>query len=54
MIKALDSYVIRGLNHNINFLRDCMTHPRFIAGRLSTGFIPVRLGRVTVGVGGIE
>lgn len=40
MREALDSYVIRGLTHNINFLRSLCDHPRFIEGRLSTAFIP--------------
>jgi len=40
MRKALDSYVIRGLTHNVNFLRSLCDHPRFIEGRLTTNFIP--------------
>ena len=36
---ALDAYVIRGVEHNIAFLAAVMAHPRFIEGRLSTGFI---------------
>ena len=40
MRKALDGYVIRGLTHNINFLRSLCDHPRFIAGKLTTNFIP--------------
>jgi len=40
MREALDSYVVRGVTHNINFLRSLCDHPRFIAGRLSTKFIP--------------
>jgi len=39
MARALDRYVIRGVNHNIPFLRSVMDHPRFIAGELSTKFI---------------
>ena len=39
MARALDRYVIRGVNHNIPFLRSVMDHPRFIAGDLSTKFI---------------
>ena len=37
---ALDDYVIRGVGHNIGFLRDLTDHPRFVAGALSTAFIP--------------
>lgn len=40
MRQALDSYVIRGVTHNINFLRSLCDHPRFIEGRLTTNFIP--------------
>ncbi len=40
MREALDCYQIRGLNHNICFLRSILDHPRFIAGNLSTKFIP--------------
>lgn len=37
--EALDSFYIRGLGHNISFLSALMAHPRFQAGRLTTGFI---------------
>jgi len=40
MISALDNYVIRGVTHNVNFLRDTMTNKEFIAGNISTKFIP--------------
>jgi propionyl-CoA carboxylase alpha chain len=42
MIAALDRYCIWGasLRHNTNFLRSMMVHPRFVAGRITTGFIP--------------
>ena len=40
MRAALDQYVIRGVTHNINFLRSLCDHPRFIRGDLSTAFIP--------------
>ena len=36
---ALDSFVIDGIRHNIPFLAALMAHPRWRAGRLSTGFI---------------
>jgi len=39
MSAALDSYVIRGVNHNVPFLRSVMEHPRYIQGNLSTKFI---------------
>jgi len=39
MGKALDSYVIRGVNHNIALLRDIMDRPSFMAGNLSTNFL---------------
>ncbi|HWK47430.1 MAG TPA: acetyl/propionyl/methylcrotonyl-CoA carboxylase subunit alpha [Stellaceae bacterium] len=40
MAAALDSFQIRGLNHNIGFLAALVTRPRFAEGRLSTDFIP--------------
>eukprot|EP00002_Diphylleia_rotans_P003655 TRINITY_DN1253_c0_g1_i1.p1 TRINITY_DN1253_c0_g1~~TRINITY_DN1253_c0_g1_i1.p1 ORF type:complete len:716 (-),score=176.17 TRINITY_DN1253_c0_g1_i1:361-2508(-) len=40
MVRALDSYVIRGVTHNIPILRDMLTHPEFAAGDFSTKFIP--------------
>lgn len=36
---ALDSYVIRGVRHNINFVRSLYTHPEFMRGNISTKFI---------------
>jgi propionyl-CoA carboxylase alpha chain len=36
---ALDSFVIEGIRHNIPFLSALMQHPRWQAGKLSTGFI---------------
>ncbi len=36
---ALDSFVIDGIRHNIPFLSALMAHPRWRAGKLSTGFI---------------
>jgi propionyl-CoA carboxylase alpha chain len=36
---SLDAYTLRGLGHNIAFLRDLTEHPRFIEGRIDTGFI---------------
>jgi propionyl-CoA carboxylase alpha chain len=39
MRAALDAYVVRGLGHNISFLRALCAHPRFMAGDMSTAFI---------------
>ena len=39
MAHALDSYYIRGVNHNISFLNALILHPRFQAGKLTTNFI---------------
>lgn len=39
MEKALDEYVIKGVTHNIPLLRDVISHPRFVAGKLSTKFL---------------
>src|SRR6185312_12841255 len=36
---ALDSFFIDGIRHNISFLAALMAHPRWRAGKLSTGFI---------------
>jgi propionyl-CoA carboxylase alpha subunit len=36
---ALDAFVIDGIRHNVSFLAAVMAHPRWQAGRLSTGFI---------------
>ncbi len=36
---ALDAFIIEGIRHNIPFLAAIMQHPRWRAGRLSTGFI---------------
>ena len=36
---ALDGFVIDGIRHNIPFLAALMAHPRWRAGKLSTGFI---------------
>jgi propionyl-CoA carboxylase alpha chain len=38
-IEALDSFVIDGIGHNVDFLSALMQHPRFRAGELTTGFI---------------
>ena len=36
---ALDTFAIEGIRHNVPFLSALMAHPRWQAGRLSTGFI---------------
>jgi len=38
-IEALDSFLIEGIGHNVDFLSALMQHPRFRAGALTTGFI---------------
>ena len=54
MRRALDSYVIRGVQHNAPLLRSVLDIPAFEAGQLSTAFlagerwsgtVPVGLGR---------
>lgn len=37
--EALDQFVIGGIRHNVPFLSALMAHPRWRAGKLSTGFI---------------
>src|SRR5271170_7758600 len=37
--RALDSFYIDGIRHNIPFLSALMSHPRWREGKLSTGFI---------------
>jgi propionyl-CoA carboxylase alpha chain len=39
MSEALDAYYIRGVSHNISFLNALISHPRFLAGELTTNFI---------------
>ncbi|KAJ8349947.1 hypothetical protein SKAU_G00250770 [Synaphobranchus kaupii] len=40
MEAALDSYVIRGVTHNIPLLREIIVNQRFISGDISTKFLP--------------
>lgn len=40
MAEALDSYVIRGLKHNIPLLRDIITEDRFVKGNITTKYLP--------------
>jgi acetyl/propionyl-CoA carboxylase alpha subunit len=37
---ALDNYVIRGVTNNVNLLRDLCLHPSFVAGDVTTKFLP--------------
>ncbi|EPZ32472.1 Propionyl-CoA carboxylase alpha chain, mitochondrial [Rozella allomycis CSF55] len=39
MADALDSYVIKGVTHNIPLLREVIKHPRFVSGNISTKFL---------------
>ncbi|MEH6496869.1 MAG: acetyl/propionyl/methylcrotonyl-CoA carboxylase subunit alpha [Pseudomonas marincola] len=39
MSRALDSYDVEGIAHNINFLNAVCNHPRFKSGNITTGFI---------------
>jgi propionyl-CoA carboxylase alpha chain len=39
MREALDRFYVRGIDHNMAFLSHVIDHPRFRAGRLTTGFI---------------
>src|SRR5262249_32375892 len=47
---ALDAFHIRGVANNIAFLSAVFAHPRFVAGRLSTGFIEEEFPRGFSGV----
>lgn len=40
MAQALDSYVIRGVTHNVPLLRDVITEERFVSGNISTKYLP--------------
>ncbi len=37
---ALDNYVIRGVTNNVNLLRDLTVQPDFVAGHVTTKFLP--------------
>ncbi|KAG1661617.1 Propionyl-CoA carboxylase alpha chain, mitochondrial [Nymphon striatum] len=39
MVQALDSYVIRGVTHNISLLRDICTEDTFVKGDISTKYL---------------
>jgi propionyl-CoA carboxylase alpha chain len=38
-VDALDSFVVEGIGHNVDFLSALMQHPRFRSGEITTGFI---------------
>ena len=40
MLRALQEYTVEGIVTNIPFHRWALTHPRFVAGDIDTGFIP--------------
>lgn len=40
MLEALDSYVIRGVTHNVSLLRTILSEPHFIKGDIDTGYLP--------------
>lgn len=40
MHKALDNYVVTGVNHNICYLKELCRNPRFNEGKTTTNFIP--------------
>ncbi|GLQ07746.1 acetyl-CoA carboxylase biotin carboxylase subunit [Sneathiella chinensis] len=50
MSRALDAYDVQGIAHNINFLNAVCNHPRFIEGRLTTGFIAEEYPEGFIGV----
>ncbi|KAL3846572.1 hypothetical protein ACJMK2_017549 [Sinanodonta woodiana] len=39
MVKALDSYIIKGVTHNIPLLRDVVTEERFVKGNITTKYL---------------
>jgi propionyl-CoA carboxylase alpha chain len=39
LVRALNGYHIEGPATNVDFVNSVLTHPEFVAGRLSTGFI---------------
>lgn len=39
-IKALDSYVIRGVTNNIPLIRDILNEEKFRKGEISTNYLP--------------
>jgi 3-methylcrotonyl-CoA carboxylase alpha subunit len=43
MLGALDGVIIEGVRTNVEFLKRCLDHPEFRAGRVSTGFVDAHL-----------
>ncbi|KAA9009920.1 acetyl-CoA carboxylase biotin carboxylase subunit [Histidinibacterium aquaticum] len=39
MRRALDGFEVEGIGHNLPFLSAVMDHPRFVSGKMTTGFI---------------
>ncbi|MFL5338440.1 MAG: acetyl-CoA carboxylase biotin carboxylase subunit [Geminicoccaceae bacterium] len=44
LARALDSYLVRGVGHNIPFLSAVLANQRFVQGRLTTNFIAEEYG----------
>lgn len=47
MLAVLDRVKIEGVKTNVAFLMNCLNHPQFRAGRVSTGFIDAYLAELT-------
>lgn len=47
---ALHEFHVTGIDTNIGFLRKIVAHPDFIAGRVTTGFVPRLLQEAAIGV----
>jgi pyruvate carboxylase len=43
MLGALDDVTIEGVRTNLEFLKRCLDHAEFRAGRVSTGFVDAHL-----------
>jgi acetyl-CoA carboxylase, biotin carboxylase subunit len=54
MRRALDEYVVRGIETNLPFHRLCLRHPSFIEGEYDTGFIGRESARLTPSAEGDE
>ena len=44
MRRSLEEYYIRGVGNNLGFLSAVMSHPRFVAGEITTNFIAQEFG----------
>ena len=49
--RALGEFRLAGVATNLGFLRSLLAHPEVLAGRLHTGFVEARLGRLLEGSG---